>query len=162
MWCYGAHCWAARGNKAATRFGAPTVIATPPGRESTWRVKGEGTPGPLDLFVHMTGNGGTATWHTRVLPPLSIGASPKSISSAQGASVTVTVSDVGDAVEGATVTVLGQTLTTNAAGQATYTVAKGTKPGSLSLAVTKVGYQKGAAFDHSKVTGPFSGESFPA
>lgn len=145
MWCYGTRCWAVRGNKAATRFGVPTGIATPPGRESTWRVKGDGTLGPLDLFLHMSGNGSTATWHTQVLPPLSVDVSPKFITGAQGASVTVTVSDVGDAVEGATVTVLGQTLTTNAAGKATCAVAKRAKPGSLSLAVTKAGYQKGAA-----------------
>jgi hypothetical protein len=105
--------FATRSNKAATRFGPRVRIKPPGGTSAVWKLKGEGTRGRLDLLAAVSTGSSLATWHTQVLPPLSIGAKKRA------ASVTFTVSDAGDPVSGAAVTYAGKTLATNAKGQAT-------------------------------------------
>jgi hypothetical protein len=105
--------FATRSNKAATRFGPRVRIKPPGGTSAVWKLKGEGTRGRLDLLAAVSTGSSLATWHTQVLPPLSMGAKKRATS------VTFTVSDAGDPVSGAAVTYAGKTLATNAEGQAT-------------------------------------------
>ena len=89
--------FARRTNKAATRFGPVVTIKPPASTSSVWKLKGEGTRGPLDLLAAVSTGSSLAAWHTQVLPPLSIGAK-------KGADdVTFTVSDASDPVTGAKV-----------------------------------------------------------
>jgi hypothetical protein len=141
MWMRNGRIYAVRSNRAANRFG-PVVSVTPPkGMSFIWKVGGEGSLGPLDLLASMTvASQGLATWHTQVFPPLSLSASPKSFTASQGAKVVFTVSDVGDPVAGAKISVAGKTLTTDGAGHASMEFPKGSKAGSIAVTASKEDY----------------------
>lgn len=136
MWSAGGRLFAVRSNRAVTRFGPVTALAPPAGASSIWKLVGEGSLGPLDLFTSATAGGGIAFWHQRVLPPLTLAASV-------GAKrkVTFRVGDAGDAVPGAKVAVGGRTLTTGANGSAAATLA----PGSYRATASIAGYRSAAA-----------------
>ncbi|HSP70884.1 MAG TPA: hypothetical protein VLN26_00860 [Gaiellaceae bacterium] len=136
MWSAGGRLYAVRSNRAVTRFGPVTALAPPPGSTSVWKLVGEGSLGPLDLFVSATAGGGIAFYHQRVLPPLTLTASL----GAKGR-VTFRVGDAGDAVPGAKVVVAGRTLTTGAGGSAATTLA----PGAYRAAASIAGYRPAAA-----------------
>jgi hypothetical protein len=101
---------AVRTNKAATRVGPVVVVKPPPRATQLWKLTGDGSLGPLDLLVSATTGSSLATWHTQVLPPLTI-----TVKKGKPAA-TVAVTDAGDPVQGAKVSVAGKTLTTSAAG----------------------------------------------
>jgi hypothetical protein len=138
MWMRSGRIYATRSNRAANKFGPVASVEPPKGMSFIWKVGGEGTPGPLDLLASMTvASQGLATWHTRVFPPLSLSASPKSYTAAHGAKVVFTVSDVGDPVAGAKISVSGKTLTTDDAGNAAMEFPKGTKAGAIRVTASK-------------------------
>jgi len=147
MWQRNRRAYATRSNRAATRFGTIVEVAPPPGKAESgiYKVKGEGSLGPLDLFLACQSINELATWHTQVFPPLSVSASPAKLIAEEGGTVTFTVSDVDDPVEGATLTVDSNKLTTNAQGKATMTVPKGNKPGALAAIARKDGYTDASA-----------------
>lgn len=126
---------AARTNKAATRVGPVVRLGPPKGASSLWKLTGHGSLGPLDLLVAATTGKSLATWHTRVLPPLSLAAVKTK------AQVTFTVTDAGDPVGGAKVSYAGKTLTTSATGKATTSLASEKAPAKA----TKYGYQPASA-----------------
>jgi len=101
------------------------------------KVKGEGSKGPLDLFA----NSGSAILHTRVFPPLQASVVPSVIEADKGGRVKFAVTDVGDPVAGATITVGNQRLTTGSDGSMPYSVPAGAKPGSLTVKIQMPGYQ---------------------
>ncbi|MDH4346221.1 MAG: hypothetical protein OEW31_07800, partial [Thermoleophilia bacterium] len=74
-----------------------------------------------------------ATWHTQVLPPLSLAAKKGK------SAVTFVVTDAGDPVAGAKVSFAGKSVTTNAAGKAT------APSGSGKAKATKAGYAPASA-----------------
>ena len=129
---------ATRTNKAATRFGPVVKFKPPAGTSSVWKLKGEGSSGPLDVLASVSTGSSLAAWHTQVRPPLSIAAKKGA------AGVTFSVTDAGDPVAGAKVVYAGKAQTTNTQGQATAPLAEGsgkataTKPGyaGAALAVT--------------------------
>ncbi len=57
-----------RTNPTATKVKKIARIKPPKGTVAIWRVTGEGSAGPLDLFAHLERNGEHATWQTHVLP----------------------------------------------------------------------------------------------
>lgn len=120
--------FAARTNKAATRFGPVVMVKPPADTSSVWKLKGEGTRGPLDLLASVSAGSSLAAWHTQVLPPLSVGAKKSTDA------VTLTVTDASDAVAGAKVAYAGKTLTTNAKGQATTKLAASATQATASKA----------------------------
>jgi hypothetical protein len=126
--------YAARTNRAATRVGPVVKVKPPPGTANIWKLAGEGSRGQLDLLVSATTGSSLATWHTQVLPPLSI-----TIKKTKPAA-TIVVTDAGDRVQGAKVSVAGKTLTTSAAG-----IVKAALP-SVKVTVTarKAGYAPAA------------------
>jgi hypothetical protein len=141
MWMRSGRLYATRSNRAATRFGNIITVTPPEGTSSIWKVGGEGSNGPLDMLASVTvGLKELATWHTQVLPPLSLNATPQSFATQQGAAVVFTVSDVGDPVAEATITVAGKLLTTDAQGRATMTFPKGSKVGSISATASMKEY----------------------
>lgn len=123
--------YATRTNKAATRVGPTTRLPAPGGR-TVYRLNGEGSAGPLDLFV----NDGQGFWHRQVWPRLELRGSRS-----QGA-IVFRVGDAGDPVAGATVKAGGRSLTTNAAGVATLRPAP---RGPVRATATKAGYVAASA-----------------
>jgi len=142
MWERNRRAYAARSNRAVSKFGPVVEAVPPPGKAESgiYKVKGEGSLGPLDLFLACASINELATWHTQVFPPLSVSASPAKLVAEDGGVITFTVSDVDDPVEGASVAVGSNKLTTNAQGKATMTVPKGSKPGALAAIARKEGY----------------------
>jgi hypothetical protein len=142
MWERNRRVFATRSNREVTRFGAVVEVAPPAGKAESgiYKVKGEGSVWPLDFFIACQSISELATYHAQVFPGLSLGANPQTIAAAQGGSFTFSVSDAGDPVPGATISVGGKALTTDAQGRATYAVAKGAKPGSLTATASKSGY----------------------
>jgi hypothetical protein len=147
MWERNRRVYAKRSNRSVGRFGATVEVVPPAGKAESgiYKVKGEGSIWALDLFVACQSINELATYHTQVLPGLSLIASPPTVDAAAGGNVTFSVTDAGDPVAGATISVAGKSLTTDAQGRATYTVAKGAKPGALSATATKVEYTKASA-----------------
>lgn len=116
---------ATRSNKSATRFGAWVDAGAVRGGHSVYAVDGAATPdGELDLLALFgTGTGtDSGTYVTRVLPGLTLTASRRSLGRIPRR-VTFTVSDAGDRVRGATVSVSGRSATTNRRGRVTFTLA---------------------------------------
>jgi hypothetical protein len=147
MWQRNRRAYAARSNRAATKFGPVIEVVPPAGKAESgiYKVKGEGSLGPLDLFLACQSVNELATYHTQVFPPLALAGSPAKLVAEDGGTVTFTVSDVGDPVEGASITVNGKKLTTDAQGRATFNVPKGSKPGALAAKAQKEGYTDASA-----------------
>lgn len=134
-----------RTSKAVSGFEPVQALKSPPKTVQYFRLEGEGSEGPLDLFADVTVDGATkdGSYHQQVWPALSLRASTTSVKNAQGkvtgARLTVRVSDAGDPVAGAKVTGLpGGPKTTGASGSVVVTVAAG--KGTLALTATKPGY----------------------
>lgn len=142
MWTRGRRIYASRTNRAVTRSGPVVSIAPPPGMPVVWKLDGDGANGPLDVLASADpGEGNHITvWHTQILPPLQLRARPSRFVADSGATIRITVTDVGDPVAAAEVVVAGRTLTTNAAGRAVLTIPKGAKPGTLVIRATKPNY----------------------
>ncbi len=119
---------ATRTNKAATRFGPIVKVKPPAATDTVWKLKGEGTRGQLDVLASISTGSSLATWHTQVLPPLTISAKKGSDS------VTFAVTDAGDPVAGAKVAYAGKKRTTNAKGQTTASLAATTSKATASKA----------------------------
>jgi len=122
--------YATRTNKAATKPGAVSTLGAP-GSKSIYELDGEGSGGPLDLFV----NDGQALWHQQVLPKLSLSGKRA------GKTIVFTVTDAGDPVVGAKVKAGGKTLTSAANGRAVLAKAPA---GRVKASATKAGYAASA------------------
>ena len=126
-----------RTNKAVSGGFEPVqALKSPAGTLQYFRLEGEGSAGPLDLFADVTIDGKTrdGSYHQQVQPALSVGAMKT------GVRTTVRVTDAGDGVKDAKVTGLpGVTKTTDATGSIVLTTPPG-KKGSFTLTATKAGY----------------------
>jgi hypothetical protein len=130
--------FAARSNRAASRWSLPIALGSPTGWDTIYRVKGEGSAGPLDVFAHVSTGGAISTWQTHVLPSLAVSTTP-AVLPARGGTLTFTVSDAGDPVTAATIQVAGQNLTTDSQGHASIKLRKG---GATPVSVTAPGYSE--------------------
>jgi hypothetical protein len=134
MWEVNGTVFAARTNRSATRVGAVNALRAP-GSRTVYRLNGEGSAGPLDLFV----NDGSAFWHQQVWPKLQLTASSRR--SGRGRVVTLRVVDAGDPVAAATIKAGGRTLRTAANGTATLTQARAAR---VRATASKAGYAPAA------------------
>jgi hypothetical protein len=134
-----------RTNKAVTAFEPVQTLASPPKAVQFFRLEGEGSVGPLDLFADVTVDGQTkdGSYHQQVQPALSLLAKKKLVrknGTVTGVLLTVRVTDAGDAVAGARIAGLpGGSRTTGATGSADYNMPAG-KKGPFTLTATKAGY----------------------
>jgi hypothetical protein len=122
-----------RTNGSGSRFERLQAIASPPNDVQYFRLEGEGSGGPLDLFADITVDGQQrdGSYYTQVHPALSITAR------SSRHAVTVRVLDAGDPVAGARVTgIPGGARKTNSNGAVSFT----THAASLTLRSTKPGY----------------------
>jgi hypothetical protein len=133
-----------RSNKAVTAFEPIQHLAL--NALTLYRLEGDGRLGPLDLLAdeipNTTGPPPAGIFHAHVLPVLSSTASLAT--QKKGDTLTVRVTDAGDPVAGASVSVNGQTAKTNAKGIATLTFGSAAS-GSATLTVKSPGYQLLAA-----------------
>jgi hypothetical protein len=136
---------AVRTNPAGTRFGRICTVTTPHATTSLWKTAGDGTSGPLDLVVNAGDGSSEQISSTQVKPCLSASVNPTTVSSSAGGPVTIHVSDAGSAVKGATVKYAGTAKTTDAHGDATFKVAKGTSKGKHAITYADGGYTGGTA-----------------
>jgi hypothetical protein len=123
-----------RTNSAATRFEPVQTLASPPKLAQYFRLEGEGSAGPLDLFVDVTIDGQTkdGSYYTRIRPALSLAVSRRALRATR-VRVTASVLDAGDPVAGARV----RGHKTGASGRVVFTVPAGRH---LRLKATKPGY----------------------
>jgi hypothetical protein len=129
-----------RTSKAVGGFEPVQTLKSPAKTVQFFRLEGEGSAGPLDLFADVTidGQAKDGSYHQQVWPVLSLGASKKA--TGKRVQVTVRVSDAGDAVAGAKVAGLPVgTKTTDAKGSVVFTV-PASRHGSFALKATKAGY----------------------
>lgn len=130
-----------RTNKAVTAFEPVQKLESVKGAQH-FRLDGEGSAGPLDLFAAVTVDGGPkdATYQTHVLPQLSISFTRRTLSSGS-VRVTVRVTDAGDPIQGARVSGLpGGSKTTGANGRAVFTI-PASRRGSYRVTASKAGYK---------------------
>jgi hypothetical protein len=121
--------YARRSNRAATRFGPKVSVRPPAGTSTIWKLAGEGSPGPLDVLASVSTPGSLATWHTQLLPPLSLACTGNR-------DVTCSVADAGDPVPGAKVAIGGKSFVANAQGRVKARVARG----AANAVATKAGF----------------------
>jgi hypothetical protein len=115
-----------RSNQAVSGFEPVQKVRAPGG--GLLFVQCEGSAGPLDLFA--SAGLGTGFFHTHLLAQFALRAAV-----AKG-KATLSLRDAGDPVPGATISVGGKRLQTDAKGQVTLTL----RPGSYSATATANGY----------------------
>jgi hypothetical protein len=139
-----------RSNKAVTRFEPIQHLSDK--IVTLFHLAGDGRLGPLDLLADQLADTNpllpAGAYHARVLPELSAAVKVQTITAVEnkkkvvtGHALTVTVTDAGDAVKGATVTVKGHTKKTNGSGVAKITLA-GPGTGKVTVTATAPTYQK--------------------
>ena len=129
--------FARRSNPGVTRLGATVSGGRVKDSAGAYRLDASSLLGTVDVLASFSigTTASTATFHRRLLPGLTITASPARLARGGRQSVRFSVSDAGDPVPGARVTAAGKRATTNAAGRATLelpgraVIAKATKAG---------------------------------
>jgi hypothetical protein len=133
------HVFVVRSDKSVTRFGAVVDAGAPTGASSSYRLDGNVFGGALDLFGSFSiGTASSvATWYRRVLPGLALSATPARLHRGRSTRVTFVVTDAGDPVRAARVSVAGRSGTTNSKGKVTLEL---TAQHSLNAVATDGGY----------------------
>jgi hypothetical protein len=123
-----------RTSKAVGGFEPIQTLKSPPKAVQYFRLEGEGSAGPLDLFADVTVDGQTkdGSYHQQVHPKLSMHATKKSVKNKKG---TVT----GVKMTAKATGLPGGAKTKDAGGSVVVTVPAG-KKGSFALTATKGGY----------------------
>lgn len=104
MWMKSSKLYVAISDSAVTRFGSPVEVQLPDADSQVFRLSGEGSTGPLDLFASVSRSSGLTTSHYRRIGiPLTVAASIKKAK--KGGTIKVKVSDLGSPVSGAVVKV---------------------------------------------------------
>jgi hypothetical protein len=138
-----------RSNKAVTKFEPIQHLSDK--IITLLDLAGDGRLGPLDLLAEQIADTHpllpTGVYHARVLPELSAAVKVQPIAATRNKKVviahtlTVTVTDAGDTVSGATVAVKGQLKRTSGKGVAKITL-PGARTGKVTVTVTAPTYQK--------------------
>jgi len=131
---------ARRSNRGATRWGAEVTAGRPRGTLQAYRLDASAAGGAVDVLgvFNIGTSSSAATFHRRLLPGLSLSASPARLRRGRGTDVRFTVRDAGQAVRGARVSAGGRTGTTDGRGRVELEL-----PGrSVKASATKAGYVK--------------------
>ncbi|MEO9326062.1 hypothetical protein ABFT23_21390 [Nocardioides sp. C4-1] len=141
-WASGQTVRASRSNPAGTAWGAPVALGSVrvDGNPSTWSVDVAADGGPADVVV------GTSRQlvHQRVLPGLTLGASPRSWDGDRRRRVQFRATDAGAPVGGVVVLARGQRCTTNATGTCRIRFGR-SGPRRFTATAVRAGYTKAAA-----------------
>jgi hypothetical protein len=138
---------ATRTNKDATKFGAVVSIKPPKSTGAIYRLAGNGALGALDVLGLFEGGPSLGYWHQRILPGLTLTASPSKVN--DGNKVTFKVTDAGVAIAGAKVNLnlgsITKSGTTSSTGKVKLKVPTGTKHKRYTATASKAGYANGSA-----------------
>ena len=106
-----------------------------------------GNSGRLNLAVQCVNNAKAQLQEmvTQSLVPVQVALSSKTLSNKTATSLVVAVTDVGNPVAGAKVSVAGHKATTNAKGKVTIHFAKGAKVGTYTVSASAFDYLGGSA-----------------
>ena len=141
FWSRGDGYLVTRSNRAATRFESVTHVSLPAADATTFGLYGEGSGGPLDLVAHAGTGTAIPDWHTQVLPRLSL-AVVSSRTEKRGKRtvrrLALRVTDAGDPVGGARITIAGKRFTTASSGRVTAVVPASGK--QVDATAAKAGY----------------------
>jgi hypothetical protein len=134
------HVFARRSNRSASVFGATVDAGAPKNTSSIYKLDANATAGALDVFGNTSIgiSSTTATYFTRVLPGLTLTATPARLRRGTSTRVTFTVRDAGDPVAGARVSARGSSGRTDARGRVTLTLTG--RGRSVAAHATKAGY----------------------
>lgn len=139
MWQQGGRVLATRSNRAATRFGAVVSMQLPAGQQ-LYGLQGEAEAGPLGVYAALAEPGGTATWHTQLVPGLTL-AGPTSVrTGGRPRRVSFRITDAGDPVAGAQIRRGGRSFVSDATGRVRVTLAAGRR--RVTLTATRAGYRR--------------------
>ncbi|SDD81469.1 hypothetical protein [Nocardioides lianchengensis] len=127
---------AVRTDPTATRFGAVRAVGAPAGRTRVYALGVDGGTGRGDVVV----NPGDGFWHTQVLAGLTLKASPTTWRAGRKRAVRFTVTDAGNRVAGARVTMAGRACTTGTQGTCRVVLPKRTRPGRKVVRATRTEY----------------------
>ena len=110
---------ARRSNRGATRWGAEVTAGRPRGTLQAYRLDGSAAGGAVDVLgvFNIGTSSSAATFHRRLLPGLSLSASPGRLRRGRATEVRFTVRDAGQAVRGARVSAGGKSGTTDRRGR---------------------------------------------
>jgi hypothetical protein len=130
---------ARRSNKAATRFGAIVNAGHPKDAAQAYRLDASAAANALDVLASFNiGNTTKAvTSYRRLLPGLTLEASPSRLRKGEATEVRFTVTDAGDPVRGARVKAVGRSGTTDSKGRVTLTL---TSSRAVEARATHTGY----------------------
>jgi hypothetical protein len=130
---------ARRSNKDATRFGAVVNAGHPRDAKQAYKLDGSTAGQALDVLANFNiGTTSTAvTSYRRILPGLTLTASPRKLRRGEKTEVRFTVLDAGEAVKDAKVKAGGQSATTDRRGRVTLSL-KSRRP--LTARATHAGY----------------------
>jgi hypothetical protein len=130
------HVLARRSNRQASYFGAVVDGGSPSAASSIYRLDANATAGAVDVFANTSiGPSSTSTFYRRVLPGLTLTASPAKLHKGKKSAVTFRVLDAREPVKGAKVRAGGRSDTTNAKGVVTFTVrGRGRSVGAVATA----------------------------
>ena len=148
-----------RTNKHDTRFGAAKSYATPCVENGLLGLSG-GPSTRLDVALECVDKKlDGAVYVTQALVSLHVSLSAHKVTNTSKHKITVTVTDVGDPIAGATVHFDGHNATTNSAGKASFTLAKNTAPGKYKASASKAGYLSAGGRSPSRSRPPFGANS---
>src|SRR3954451_14917518 len=108
-----------RSNRGANGWGAVVSTALPPSQESLYQLTVDGHDDRVDVIVRTTKGSAVSLFHTQMWPGLSVETSSKA------GLVTVSVTDAGEPVRGASVRLGGRSLRTNERGEASLKIGAG-------------------------------------
>jgi hypothetical protein len=130
---------AVRSNKKVNRFGAVVNAGHPTDAAQAYKLDANAAGGALDVFGNFNiGSATTAvTSYTRILPGLTLQASPSRLRRGKATDVRFTVRDAGDAVKGAKVNAGGKSGITDKKGHVTLTLKSRSR---VTAKATRSGY----------------------
>ena len=110
---------ARRSNKGATRWGAEIGAGRPKGSQQAYRLDASVAGGALDVLgvFNLGTTTNASTFHRRLLPGLTLAATPGKVRKGRTTTVRFTVRDAGDPVKGAEVKAGGESGTTDRKGR---------------------------------------------
>ena len=132
---------ARRSNKTATIFGATVKAGRAPSSTAAYRLDASASKGALDIVgnFNIGTTSATAAYYRRILPALTLKASPDRLPRGETRRVRFTVLDAGSGVKGARVRADGGSATTNREGRAVLSVKGSGK--AVKAAATRSGYE---------------------
>jgi len=148
FWSGGGRVWARRSNTNATAWGAVTSTPVRRGTQTVYKLQGDAQSGLLDLFGAFEGSGpGVQTWHTQLRAGLTLTATPARASAGARLpqAIRLRVTDAGDPVAGATVTLGAARASTGPRGTVTLTIPPRARRGVRTARAVRAGYVDGTA-----------------